>query len=360
MPRNGEMLAAVFEGVGIISVHPVPRPPIGPDEVLVRVGAAAICGTDVRIYTGQKTRGVRTPSILGHEMAGEVVQAGPEVADRQIGDRIVIAPVIACGTCYCCQRGLSNLCINRVALGYEYDGGFAQYVRIPARAIAAGNLFRIPDHVSYAEASLSEPLSCCINGQENLGICPGDSVLIVGMGPIGMMHLRLAKAIGDTRVLVSEPDQGRRQLAEETDADLVFDPGAVDLQEFLREHTDNVGVDRIIMTAGIPTAVNDLLGCLRKGGGINLFAGFPARSQSLIDPNLIHYNQLHISGASASTLRQFQMALTVIAEGDVGVETIITGTFPLVEFDKALERTMASTGLKTIIVPWGESTGGDG
>src|SRR5262245_57251525 len=180
------MLAAVFEGIEQIILREVERPRIGPGDLLVRVGAAAICGTDIRIYKGQKTKGVRIPSILGHEIAGDIVERGAEVGEWAIGDRIVVAPVISCGTCYYCQRVLSNVCTHRMALGYEYDGGFAQYVRVPGEAIRAGNVFAVPDHISYVEASLSEPLSCCINGQENVGVLPGDTVLVVGAGPIGI------------------------------------------------------------------------------------------------------------------------------------------------------------------------------
>lgn len=348
---KNEMLAAVFEGPKQVSVRPVELPHTESGDLLVRVGAAAMCGTDIRIYLGQKTKGVRTPSILGHEIAGEVVELGSDVVDWQVGDRIAIAPVIACGKCYYCQHELNNLCSNRTALGYEYDGGFAQYVRIPASAIDAGNLFRVPDHVSFTEASLAEPLSCCINGQENLGILPGEDVLIVGMGPIGIMHLQLVKAIEGTRVFASEIDANRRQMASRFGADLAFDPNSVDVQEFVAEHTNNIGVDKIIMTAGIPTIVNDLLSCLRKRGGLNLFAGFPVRSESTIDPNFVHYNEIRISGASASTPRQFRRALVAIAEGKVRVGALATAEFPLIEFHQALEHDMSRVGLKTFIIP---------
>jgi L-iditol 2-dehydrogenase len=345
------MLAAVFEGIEQITLREVERPPIGPGDLLVRVRAAAICGTDIRIYKGQKTKGVRIPSILGHEIAGDIVERGSEVSEWAIGDRIVVAPVISCGTCYYCLHGLWNVCNNRTALGYEYDGGFAQYMRVPADALRAGNVFAVPDHISHVEASLSEPLSCCINGQENLGILPGDTVLVVGAGPIGIMHIQLVKALADTRVFVAEPDESRRRLAEEFCADIAFDPRSVDTRQLMMEETNGLGLDKIIMAVGLPAAVNDLMVCLRKGGGINLFAGFPAGCQSAVDPNLVHYNQIKISGASASTTKQVKQALDAISAGHVDAKHIATHQFTLHDFDKALESTLALNGLKTVIVP---------
>ncbi len=345
------MLAAVFEGIEQISLREVERPRTDPGDLLVRVHAAAICGTDIRIYTGQKTKGVRIPSILGHEIAGEIVKCGSEVSGWAVGNRVAVAPVISCGTCYYCQHGLSNVCSKRTALGYEYDGGFAEYIRVPAAALQAGNVFRVPDHVSYVEASLSEPLSCCINGQENLGVRPGENMLVVGAGPIGIMHVQLAKAREGTRVFVSEPDESRRTLALQLGADAAFDPRTTDTRSLMMDQTNHIGLDKIIMAVGLPAAVNELIACLRKGGGINLFAGFPVGCQSAIDPNLVHYNQIRISGASASTTQQFKTALDAIAAGAVQAGRIATHQFALRDFDQALASARSLNGLKTVVIP---------
>jgi L-iditol 2-dehydrogenase len=349
---TNKMTAAVFEGVENITIQQVEIPKIQSGDLLMKVGAAAICGTDVRIFYGKKTKGVRTPSILGHEFAGEIVDVGEDVAGWQAGDRVTVAPVIACGECYYCRHDLQNICSNRTAMGYEYDGAFAEYVRIPETAVKAGNIFRLPAQLTNEEAAISEPLSCCINGQENMGgVIPGDKVLIIGMGPIGSMHMLLVKAVPETQVLVSDPSSERRELAAAYGADHVIDPTSVDLKETVLQYSDNIGVDKVIIAVGIAGMVNDLLGMLRKGGAINFFAGFPAGSQSTIDPNLIHYGQIHVSGASASKPQHFETALMAIAGGNVPAKSVISHTYPLGEFDQALKTAINLSGMKTVVIP---------
>ena len=295
---------------------------------------------------------MRIPGILGHEIAGTIVKLGANVSDWKVGSSVAVAPVIACGSCLYCRSEMGNLCANRRALGYEYDGGFAEYLRLPAAAIAAGVVFRIPAGLSPAAAALSEPLSCCINGQENMGgIQPDETVLILGAGPIGIMHLQLAKAVTGTRVIVSEPAAGRRQLARDIGADIAHDPRESSLYDRVMDETSGHGVDKIILAVGIADVVGDLLTLLRKNGAINLFAGFPAGSRVALDINEIHYRQIHISGASASTTAQFGRALDLIASGVINADAIITARYPLDQFDSAFENARQARGLKTAIIP---------
>ncbi len=351
------MLAAVFEGVEKITFREAPLPEIGAGDLLLRVKAATICGTDLKIFTGAKTRGVRIPGILGHEIAGEIAAVGAGIGDWREGMLVTVAPVIACGTCAYCHKGLENLCANRTALGYEYDGGFAEYVRLPAKAVEARNIVRLPEGTFCEAAALSEPLSCCINGQENMGgIQPGETVLIIGAGPIGMMHLQLAKAVEQVRVIVSEPVAQRRKMASENGADLVHDPNESDLFGCVMDATAGLGADKIILAVGVADLINDLLRLVRKNGAINLFAGFPADSLASLDINEIHYRQIHISGASASTTAQFKRALGLIASGDIDARALITGRYPLEQFHCAFEDARRGRGLKIAILPQKQST----
>ena len=245
-----------------------------------------------------------------------------------------------------------NLCLNRTALGYEYDGAFAQYIRIPATALQAGNVFQIPEGVSFEEAAIVEPISCCINGQENMGdIQPGDTVLIVGAGAIGLMHLQLAGAVENTRVYVSESVANRRQFAAECGAYKVIDPTSTNLTEVIQEETNGLGVDKVIMAVGVPGIVNKLIDLTRKGGRLNLFAGFPIGSRVNMDVNTLHYNQTHISGASASTPRQFRRALNMIAEQRIAAKRIITDRYMLDQFETALQAAQTRQGLKIAVLP---------
>jgi L-iditol 2-dehydrogenase len=346
------MLAAVFEGVDKVVVREAPVPEIGADELLLRVRAATVCGSDLKIVAGLKTRGVRVPSILGHEIAGEIVAVGDSISTWKCGSLVAVAPVIACGSCSYCRQESGNLCARRRALGYEYDGGFAQYLRVPAAAVDAGNVFPIPAGVRPEAAALSEPLSCCINGHENMGrIQPGETILIVGAGPIGIMHLQLAKAVAETRVIVSEPMALRRQFARDFGADIALDPHHTSLYDCIMEATGGLGVDKLILAVGLADLVKDLLALVRKNGAINLFAGFPAGAEAALDINEIHYRQIHISGASASTTAQFERALGMIASGDIDAQALISARYPLEQFRSALEAARQQHGLKTAILP---------
>ncbi|GFN22676.1 zinc-dependent dehydrogenase [Thermanaeromonas sp. C210] len=344
------MLAAVLYGPGHLEVTDYPEPVIGDEEILVKVGTAAICGTDLRIIAGKKTRGVRYPSVIGHEFAGEVAAVGAGVKDFKPGQGVAVAPIIPCRNCLYCRTGLENVCANRQALGYEFDGGFAEYVRIPAVALASGNVFHLPPGVSPEEAALLEPLSCCLNGQRKVGVGAGDAVLIMGSGPIGLMHLMLARAKGAGKIVVSELSARRRRLALEAGADVVVDPAEMSLAEVARRETD-MGFDVAIMAVGVPGQVNDVFKAVRKGGRVSLFAGFPEGETSVIDANTIHYNEILVTGASASTRQDFIQAMHLVKAGRIDLKQLISHRFALKDIAQALEVARSGEGLKVIIEP---------
>ena len=218
------MLAAVFQRPGQMEVTEIDTPDIGADEVLVKVGANTICGTDVRIFRGEKTKGIHPPTILGHEMAGHVYQVGKQVRGYEVGAPVAIAPVIACQRCFYCQNGMENVCPNQKILGYDVKGGLSEYVRIPADAIAAGNLFVVQNDLPSEYLALAEPLACCVNGHHRSQIRLNSSVLIMGSGPIGLFHLQLALLAGARIVIVSEPSAPRRAVASAFGAHITVDP----------------------------------------------------------------------------------------------------------------------------------------
>jgi L-iditol 2-dehydrogenase len=326
-------------------------PSINESELLVRIKAASICGTDLRIYHGKKTKGVRYPSIIGHEFAGKIAEAGAQVSAFKEGDRICVDPVLPCGGCFYCLNGMENVCQNRVAIGYEYDGCFAEYVRIPAKFITQGNIQQLPPDMSFAAGALAEPLSCVINGQRKLDITVGDTVVIVGAGPIGIMHMMVAKASGASTVIVSEPNAMRRNTAANFGADITVDPISESLRDTVLTQTNGLGADVVILAIGNPKIVNDALSVARKGGRISMFAGFSAGETPPVDVNLIHYNELVVVGASALQRRDQKTAVSLIASSAVAVERLVTDTYPLEEIREAFSKAESGDAIKVVLVP---------
>lgn len=341
--------AAVFYGPQDMRLEEIDRPKINADEVLLKVNTSAICGTDVRIYLGKKTQGVRTPSTIGHEMAGTIVEVGGNVSEFNEGDRVGVMPVIPCRTCYYCQNGMENVCAERTAIGYEFDGGFAEYVRIPSTAIKAGNIVKLPDHVSFEQAVIVEPLACCLNGNKKANVRINDTVVIIGGGPIGLLHAQLAKIAGAKNVILSELIEHRRVKAIEAGVDITVNPEEESLEEIVLEKTDNLGADVVIMAIGVPQLVNQSARLLKKGGTLNLFAGFTKGVMSEVDPNIIHYNEITINGTASLTRAYYHEAMGLIASGAINTDVITTPGYKLDTIQQAIEDVRDGVGMKSLI-----------
>jgi L-iditol 2-dehydrogenase len=346
---DAEMKAAIFRGPNQLVLEEIETPEINEFEILVKVNVSAVCGTDVRILEGKKTKGVRTPSIIGHEMVGTVVKVGEEITEFSVNDRVGVIPVIPCRKCHYCLNNQENVCANRTAIGYEYDGGFAEYVRIPKDAIEAGNLVKLPDHVPFEQAVITEPLACCLNGQNKANVKVNDTVIIIGGGPIGLMHVQLAKIAGAKQVILSEPIDHRREKALEAGADLVVNPEKESLQGKVMSATDQLGADVVIMAIGIPGIVNNSANLLKKGGTLNLFAGFTKGVMSEIDPNVIHYNEINVNGTSALTRSNYYESLSLISAGLINTEVLTTSGYTLETIEQAILDVRNGKGMKSII-----------
>lgn len=212
------MKAALFRRPHDMQLETVPDPVLQPGDMLLRMKSAAICGTDIRIYRGRKTRGVRLPSILGHEFEGEIVEAGGHT-NWSTGDRVAVCPALPCGICRHCSAGFENICPRLTAYGYELDGGFAELIRVPKAFVEAGHLYRLGKDVASTTAALAEPLACVINGQDNLGLSGGETVAVLGTGPIGLLHVMLARQRGADKVIAVQRSAHRRAAALELGAD---------------------------------------------------------------------------------------------------------------------------------------------
>ena len=305
-------------------VQDIPIPEINDDEILLKMKSTAICGTDMRILTGKKTRGVRYPSTIGHEISGIIEKIGKNVKGFAVGDHVSVANVIPCHHCEMCLTGHENACLNRKAIGYEFDGGFEEYVRIPKICIDSQNVIKLTDNVSFEEGSLIEPLACCLHGQKNAGVKMNDVVLIEGAGPIGLMHLVLAKIAGARKVIISEPNEFRCNKARE------------------------LGV--VILCIGVSAIVNQAFKLTKRNGTVMLFAGFPEGVDCTISPNLIHYSEIHVTGSSAYSRIDYREAANLVKSGRINIKPIITHKYPIERFSEAYEMAKSGKGLKICIV----------
>ncbi len=348
-----KMKALVLRKANDFSVEEVSMPEITDGEILLKVDSCAICGTDGRILTGKKTKGVRYPSTIGHEFSGTIVETRNDDASFSVGDRVGVAPVIPCFKCHSCMTGNENACLNRTAMGYEFEGGFAEYVKIPETLVKAGNLFHIPEELSMQQAALVEPLACCINGQRKAAVSFGKTVLIIGAGPIGLLHVKLSKAAGASLIIVNEPNDFRRGKAAEFGADYAVSLDTDQLDALVKEKTGGVGIDCAIMAIGIPSLVNPVMKMVAKGGTFNLFAGFTGTGEATIEANIIHYQEINVNGTSAYTRKDYKTAMESLISGRVDVSGLITHQFALEDFAEAYEVSTKGEGLKVLLRPQG-------
>lgn len=350
------MLAAVFQGPGRVSLEEVDDPPVGPHDILLEVGANTVCGTDVKIFHGDKP--VEPPAVLGHEVAGRVAATGGEVRGYEEGQLVGVAPVIGCGRCSCCLRERTNVCPDKSILGYDITGGLSQYVRIPGRAVRSGHVVAAEADVRPEELALAEPLSCCINGQAAARVASGDAFLVLGAGPIGLLHLQLGVLAGAGTVIVSEPLQSRRRWALEFGADVVVDPAGDDLAAAVEDATEGLGADVALVCAPLPRLVDDAIGLVRTGGRVNIFAGMPAPGDATINANLVHYKELEVTGSANSTARHYRTAVELIETGRVATDRMVTHRLPLSRVSEALALVESRDALKVAVLPGLEDEGG--
>lgn len=267
------MKAAVLYGPRDLRIDEVGVPKIGAEEILVEVKTCAICATDLARYSGKRI--AQTPVILGHEFAGKVAKVGEKVETFQQGDRVTAAPAVVCGRCHFCVAGKQNLCEHKKSFGitHGYNGAFAEYVRMPWEVMRSGAVFTLPDDLTYEEASLTEPLGCCLNGILNSKLKPGETLVIIGDGPIGLMHLMIGQLIGaGTAVVLGHHDE-RLKVAQELGADLTINSKEVDPVQEVNQLTGGRGADVIMVTVGSPTAIEQALQMVGKMSRVNFFGG---------------------------------------------------------------------------------------
>lgn len=346
------MKVARFYAPGDVRVEDMAEPQAGPDEVKIRVRNCSTCGTDVKIYNHGHQH-IDPPRVMGHEVAGEVVDVGTDVIGWAVGDRVQVIAAVPCGECAQCRAGRMTVCPNQTSVGYHYEGGFAEYLVVPHAVVRVDGLNRIPDGVSFAEASVAEPLACVINGQELARVGEGDDVVVVGAGPIGCLHVRLARARGARRVFLVELNRSRLDMsAEVVRPDAAICSADVDAIDEVAKLTEGRGADVVITAAASGKAQEDALTMVAPGGRISFFGGLPKDKPTItLDSNLVHYRELTIVGANGSSPAHNKRALQLIASGDVPVADLITYRLPLGEVLDAFGIVSRGEAIKVTIEP---------
>jgi len=345
------MRAVVINAPGEYGVTDVPRPACPPRGMLIRVHACGLCGCDLRTLRSGHHR-VTLPFIVGHEVSGTVVETGAGYTGAwRTGEMLSVAPLVYCGVCDFCKEGRHELCDHYRELAQHWHGGFAQYMAIPGEAVACGTIRRVPEGLDPAIAAIAEPLSSCIHAQEKGRVAAGDVVAVMGAGPVGCMHVSLAKAAGAAKVIVADVNASRLDLAARFEPDHLIDCSATDLPTEMTRVTDGRGPDVVVTANPSPDSQVQAVDMARKGGRVLLFGGVPPeKSRPGIDTNRIHYYALQVIGTTIFAPRHHAKALELLASGAVDGEKLVSHRFALEEFEKGAKLALEGKVLKAIFL----------
>ena len=338
-------------GANDIRLDEIPVPAVDRDEILLKTDAAAVCGSDVRMWqNGYKGVDEQHPLILGHEFAGTIVEVGSNVAFYKKGMQVAMAPNIGCGICDRCVAGDFHLCDDYKAFGINMDGAFAEFVKVPKTAILRGNLMVLPEGVTPEEAAINEPLSCVYNGFLKVNIRPGDVVLIVGGGPIGIMHAQLAKMAGAAKVIMNDLSEARLAECAQIVKGIQTYYGD-DLAGYVSRQTNGRGLDVAVVACPAPDVQAAMLPLMNYGGRVIFFGGVPQSKQPVaMDTNIVHYKELFLTGSTRANICHFRKTLEFVSDGLVDLKSMITARFSMDEAITAFEYAKATKGLKNVIV----------
>ncbi|NWF95067.1 MAG: zinc-binding dehydrogenase [Candidatus Thorarchaeota archaeon] len=343
------MMAAMYYGIGDVRYEETDVPTIGDGEILVRVGTALTCGTDVKTYKRGHPLLIRqTPALFGHEYAGTVEETRGDTKGLEPGMRVVATNSAPCGTCFFCKRNRPNLCQQLKET--LVNGAFAEFIRVPA-PVVKWNTHRIPDSLSFRDAALTEPLACVVHGVEEAGIQLGDTVVVIGAGPIGQMLIMLAKKSGASTVIAADLSRLRRETARKAGADTVIDPAAEDVVQRVKDETSGYGADVVIEAVGLPTTWEQAIHMTRDAGTTVLFGGAASGTKFQVDTERFHYGELTIKGVFHLTPRHVEQALRLIISREVNPDILISHEMPLESVNKALEIMASGESMKVAVIP---------
>lgn len=343
------MKAVVLNAPGVFSVREIEKPICPTGGLLIKVLYCGLCGSDLRtLFNGHKN--VKLPAVIGHEVSGEVVEVDPAYCgDFKLGDQLAVAPNVYCGKCGFCRMGRYEFCEGIRELAQQWKGGFAEYMAIPAEALSLGTIQRIPEGLPPEYACVAEPPSSCINAQEKLDVHLGDNVLIIGAGPIGSIHICVARARGAKKVFIADVKASRLEMTKAFGPDATIDSSAVDLVEEVRRLTDGAGPDVVITANPVAATQLQAIEAVRKGGRIAFFGGLPHGNSTVpIDSNKIHYKGLSVIGTTGFAPRHHIQSLELMQSGHIPGDKLVTHILPLDDFAKGVELARAGEAMKVV------------
>ena len=340
------MKASYFLGNGKFEVREEPIPEIGPEDVLVKVAACGVCGTDVHIYHGDKgSAPVHPPVVLGHELSGTVVKTGENVKTLTEGDHVSVDPNCYCGKCHYCQIGKKQLCTSLFAVGVNRNGGFEEYCAVPE-----AQCYKLSPDLPLQYGAMAEPLACCLHGVDRAGIRVGDTVSVIGGGAIGLMMVQLAKLSGASRVILSEPVAMRREIGLKLGADCAVDPYHEDISEAICRCTGMPGTDVIIECVGNTEAVRQAFQATKRGSTVLLFSVPKADTFHPLSLEDVYQKELKIIGSLINPDTHGR-AVELINRGKIRLDEIITHYFPVDRLEEAIRMQMSDASIKVIVAP---------
>jgi len=338
------MKAAIYHSLDDIKIEDVPKPKVGSDEILVEMKACGVCGSDLMDWYLRS----RAPLVLGHEPAGVIVRAGRNVEGFKVGDRVFAHHHVACLKCSYCIHGDYTMCPQFTRTHIE-PGGFAEYFKVPAPNLQIDTL-KLPRNVSYEEATLIEPVGCCIRAQNKAGIRKGDSVAIIGAGPSGIIHAMLARLSGADKILVTDIVDYRLKMAERLGSDLTINPRRDSLVDRVKEATEGRGADLIIVTAPNIKAVEDGVKVVRRGGKILLFAPTQPDQYARLSPHRLFFSEITVIPSYSVSHIETRAALKLISSGKIKAKELITHRFPLSRTSEAFQTAAKSKECLKVVV----------
>lgn len=354
----GTMKAAVLtaEGFGVADV-PVPTVPDG--GLLVRISATTICGSDLKTWRGQHVKlagahlkSIPMPRVMGHEIAGVVIRVAPDVAGYAPGDTVSVACVVPCGGCRPCRRGWFAMCDEVKIFGWDWDGGFAEYMAVPRHAVDIGCVNHVNRSIDPIGAAVAEPLSCAVNAQQAGRVGPGDTVVVIGAGAIGCLNAELARLRGADQVIIVQRSRGRLEKARIAGAQHYISSEDEDPVKRVMELTDGRGADAVLVCASSADAQKQAIEMTSKRARVCFFAGLGRETPlQAVDTNLIHYRELSVYGAHGSSPADHALAARMIGDGRIDTAKYVNSTFPLTEIDLAIEAAKSGEFFKVAVIP---------